>query len=167
MNCLRLSKKTPVNCTNGSLLGIMRYMQDDGTYPNRVQADDQAAPQAGASTTGKEQEPIPSSETAIEDHREIKVSKEVEPHVKVVKDTVEIPPDLKKAGVSKPPSQTSVSDATSTSQKLPMSDDQIGEGLHASITSSARWLAEWCLKQLRAVHVHLKKVHGHFVREKD
>lgn len=47
---------------------------------------------------------------------------------------------------------------------LPLSDDQIAQGLHKSITSSWRWLAEWCMRRLRQLHMVVKRVHGKFVR---
>ena len=35
---------------------------------------------------------------------------------------------------------------------LPLTDEQIAKGLHASVTSSIRWLAEWCVRKLKMVH---------------
>ncbi len=47
---------------------------------------------------------------------------------------------------------------------LPLTDDQIVQGLHQSITSSWRWLAQWCLRRLKQVHLAIKKIHGKFTR---
>ena len=40
---------------------------------------------------------------------------------------------------------------------LPLSDDQIAKGLHQSITSSWRWLAEWCMRKLKQIKKIIKK----------
>lgn len=34
---------------------------------------------------------------------------------------------------------------------LPLTDDQIKKGLHHKIWEGIRWLAEWCLRQLKMV----------------
>lgn len=49
---------------------------------------------------------------------------------------------------------------------LPLTDDQIAQGLHQGIASSWRWLAEWCMRKLKQLHLVLKKVHGTFTRVK-
>jgi len=49
---------------------------------------------------------------------------------------------------------------------LPLSDDQIVQGLHQSITSSWRWLAQWCIRRLKQLHLIVKSVHGNIVRVK-
>lgn len=35
---------------------------------------------------------------------------------------------------------------------LPLTDDQIAKGLHESIISSVRWLAQWCERRLKQLH---------------
>ncbi|HLD26462.1 MAG TPA: hypothetical protein VJB63_00675 [Patescibacteria group bacterium] len=47
---------------------------------------------------------------------------------------------------------------------LPLTDDMVERGLHAPITSSFRWLAEWSVFLLKRAHIMLKKVHGHMKR---
>lgn len=47
---------------------------------------------------------------------------------------------------------------------LPISDDQIAQGLGKSIRESFRWLAEWCIRRLKQVHVGLQSVHGRLIR---
>ena len=49
---------------------------------------------------------------------------------------------------------------------LPLTDDQIAQGLHQSIISSWRWLAEWCERQLKQAHILLKTTQGKIVRTK-
>ncbi len=80
-------------------------------------------------------------------------------------EVVTLPPDLKKMGVSAVGPQQPV--AFSTTVKLPLSDDQIAVGLHAKIIFSFRWLAEWCFRQLKKAHFHLRVIAGHAIREPD
>jgi hypothetical protein len=47
---------------------------------------------------------------------------------------------------------------------LPLSDDQIATGLKQSIWSSWRWLAQWCVRKLKQVHMGLKTIHGKLTR---
>lgn len=80
-------------------------------------------------------------------------------------DTVFVPPPVAQLGVkavgpAAPPPQT-------TTIVLPLTDEQIAQGLHQSIVSSWRWLAEWCLRQLAMVHMTVKSVHGKIVRIKE
>lgn len=35
--------------------------------------------------------------------------------------------------------------------KLPLTDDQIHQGLHHKVFDALRWLAEWCVRQLKIV----------------
>lgn len=70
--------------------------------------------------------------------------------------------DLKKAGLK----FTDDANIPSGFQniKLPISDEKVLNGQKAPITSSMRWLAEFCLFMLKQAHVGLKVVHGHVVR---
>lgn len=56
--------------------------------------------------------------------------------------------------------------ATTLTVSLPLTDDQIAQGLHQSMVSSWRWLAEWCERQLRQAHILLKTTQGKIVRTK-
>jgi len=64
---------------------------------------------------------------------------------------VPIPPPVEQLGVK------SVGENVSTSSvnlsPLPLTNTQIAEGLHASITSSLRWLAAWCSRQLKTLKI--------------
>lgn len=116
----------------------------------------------------KESEAPKTKESANYDVKEMDVPKEVEKHVSVTNESIELPPDLKKMGVSTPASTSAVSQVVPSKPiNLPLSDDQIGTGLQSQLMTSLRWLAEWCLKQLKVAHLHLKKMGGHFVRESD
>jgi len=35
---------------------------------------------------------------------------------------------------------------------LPLTDEQIAKALHQSVTTSVRWLAEWCVRKMKVVH---------------
>lgn len=50
------------------------------------------------------------------------------------------------------PSQQSV--------KIPLSDNQVWDGLHAPIRSSVRWMAEFCLYLLKRAHQTLRSEKG-------
>ncbi|HLB60350.1 MAG TPA: hypothetical protein VJL83_01980 [Patescibacteria group bacterium] len=119
----------------------------------------------GVSGLHKEQEvPRLNEEPTIEAVKEFEVSPEVARHVTVQRDTVEIPPDLRQLGVQHAPQDQTAAATVLPNLTLPLTDDQIGEGLQAGIRTSFRWLAAWCVKQLEKLHVHLKKIHGHFIR---
>ena len=127
----------------------------------------QTAQQPISPTSAREFEAQPVQEAQVEEVKEYEVPKEVASHVQVPKEQVEIPPDLKKMGVQAPASQTPMQNSQVSSIPLPLTDDQIGTGLHAEVKSSIRWLAEWCLKQLKTIHFHLKQAGTHFMRVKD
>lgn len=50
---------------------------------------------------------------------------------------------------------------------LPLTDDQIAQGLQQSLVTSWRWLAEWCARQLKQAHILLRSVHGATERVKN
>lgn len=100
------------------------------------------------------------------------IGKEVELPPEVVKagvsihsDIVNLPPPItqlgvKQTGVQAPP-------PAATTIVLPLNDDQIAQGLHQSIISSWRWLSEWCMRQLHAVHMTIKSIHGSVKRTQE
>lgn len=116
----------------------------------------------------KEMEQRPTVESpGIEEVKELQVPKEVASHITQANDTIELPPDLTKIGVQPSAPEMSVTSPTQSGPDLPLSDDQIGQGLSEKPTSSFKWLAEWCLKQLKRMHMHIKRVGEHFTRVKD
>lgn len=124
--------------------------------------------QGGGVGMQKEQEPlIPPEAGPIEEViGEVEVAPELE-RIGVEKrgETIKLPPDVRKMGVKAVgPTQPAT---TTTTIPLPLTDDQIVVGLHAKIISSLRWLAEWCIRQLKKAHYHLKVIAGHAVREPD
>lgn len=75
---------------------------------------------------------------------------------------VQITSDLQKAGMEK--TEKAPRYARKKTIELPIADDIVEKGLHAPITSSLRWLAEWSAYILKKAHLVLKKVHGHVKR---
>ena len=115
----------------------------------------------------KESEPLkketPEKRTVIHEVVEHEPDKEVQPFLDHRKETVTVTDDLKKMGVN-----VSIQEPVFKSEvpviELPISDEKIENGLHAKITSSLRWLAEFCLYRLRQAHLTLKKIHGRVFR---
>lgn len=83
--------------------------------------------------------------------------------VRMQSDSIELPPPVKNMGVKAVGSPAPAPSQTTT-VKLPLTDDQIAQGLSQSIFSSIRWLAEWCERQLKAAHVMVKNIKGKGVR---
>lgn len=111
----------------------------------------------------KEAEPIPSApeKLQIKEVVEHEPEKEVEPFIQIKSETIELPPDLKKLGLT-PVSSTQFPSYQNI--KLPVSDDKIIKGLHSPITTSLRWLATLALYILQQAHLTLKVIHGKAVR---
>lgn len=127
----------------------------------------QVTPTVVASIAGKEQEGLKIAvvEGVSEITSEVQLSKEVEKAgVEVVKDTIELPPDVKKLGVTTSGPSAPVTTTVLPQVPLPISDQQVVTGLHAQILSSLRWLAVWCVKKLKKAHITLKQIHGKIVR---
>ncbi len=94
------------------------------------------------------------------------VEKEIAPEISQFIQTRQeepyISPDLQRAGVKK-----NITVPLYAGQKtiiLPLTDDMVEKGLHAPLTSSFRWLAEWSVFLLKKAHIVLRKVHGHMKR---
>lgn len=140
------------------------------SIPNDSNITPPSSPTPISSSVGKEKEafPLASTENISVVSQEVVLTKEVERSgVEAIKDTIELPPDVKKLGVS--PMGTSAPVTVTTALPpvtLPISDKEVVEGLHAQILSSFRWLAVWCVKQLRKTHITLKNIHGKIVRVK-
>ncbi len=115
------------------------------------------------SAPSKESAPIPAKKeySEIQEITEHEPDQEVEKFISVRKETIELPPDLKKLGLQP---TTSAQFSTYQNIKLPISDDKIITGLHAPITSSLRWLATFAQYILACAHIALKMVHGKVVR---
>lgn len=116
----------------------------------------------------KESEPIVESRKILaegpliqEVGKEQEISEEVKLYIKKSNGSMEIPPDLKKFGLTTvSPSNPSIF----TSVKLPISDDKVMQGLSKPVTSSWRWLSELSLFLLHRAKLTLKMVRGKAVR---
>ncbi len=98
--------------------------------------------------------------------QEFELPKEVQSAgVRIQPTTIPIPPPIAKLGVSA--SGANIPVQTTSTVVLPLSDDQIAVGLHQEVTNSMRWLAEWCVRRLKFLHITLKNVHGKFIRVKE
>jgi hypothetical protein len=126
--------------------------------------NDLPAPPSGANpSTNKEQETGMVTDVPFRPAgEETEVSPEVVASgVKVQPTTIPIPSavsamGVRPAGQNIPPADPAVS--------LPLSDDQIAQGLKQSVWSSWRWLAQWCIRRLKQVHMGLKSIHGRLTR---
>lgn len=120
-------------------------------------------PQASRGLGEKEKEVAGSKEVAIETvGKEIEPAKELEKvGIELKKEEVKLPPAVEKMGVR--PSGAAAP-APPPAVTLPLTDDQVVKGLAFPIVSSLRWLAEFCLRQLKKAHIGLKKIHGKMVR---
>jgi len=105
------------------------------------------------------------NEPVSEINTEVNLPKEVE-QAGVFKhqETIELPPDIKKMGVSVSGASTPVPQTPLPTVTLPISDTQVVVGLHAQVTQAIRWLAVWCIRRLKKAHIALKTIHGKIVR---
>lgn len=120
----------------------------------------------GIGGAGKEIEPAATLSSEAQSLKEVGHEVVLPPEVtaagvKLTPTTVAVPPKVSQMGVtavgqSTPPPAISVT--------LPLNDEQIAQGLHQSIMSSWRWLAEWCIRRLKKVHLGLKTIHGKIMR---
>lgn len=137
-----------------------------------VSAVSSSAPMPVTGHTSKEAELMPASEN--HGFSEIKTDMEVEPgmekFMQPTQERIDLPIDLKQMGMSAtgPAQPVATTVAVAPPIKLPLSDEAIEKGLHQNITSSIRWLAEFCVRQLKKAHYHLKRLAGgQVVREQD
>ncbi|KKR33042.1 MAG: hypothetical protein UU37_C0003G0035 [Candidatus Gottesmanbacteria bacterium GW2011_GWA2_41_12] len=108
---------------------------------------------------------VKTGEILKESSLEMELPKEVkEMGARVHKEVIELPPDVKKLGVTSVGAGTPVTSSTATTVVLPISDQQVVAGLHAQITSALHWLAAWCVRKLKQAHMTIKVVHGKIMR---
>lgn len=135
---------------------------------------DSTTPAAGAplatGSMAKEVAPLPSvtaeTPTRTEIGKEDELSAEVtKAGVRMSTETIELPKLVQQMGVTSvsPQAQAAVVPAIT----LPLSDEQIANGLHQSIMTSWRWLSEWCKRQLQQAHLTLKSLGGKTVRTQE
>jgi len=110
-----------------------------------------------------ESEPIPAKaqEIKVEPQREKKLAPEVVEYIKKSEETIKIPDVLRDIGVTagKDEEFQAVDGPT-----MPLSDQQISDGLKQPMNSSMRWLAQILLYILQQAHYTIKVVHGNVKR---
>src|SRR5689334_3760308 len=120
-------------------------------------------PASGGIHKEAERMPVGQSETQIlKEAREVstELPKEViSAGVTIHPTSIPIPQSLAQMGVA--PVGTNV--PMPAPVVLPLTDDQIAKGLGMSIANSWRWLAVWCVRRMKQVHIGLKAVHGTLV----
>jgi hypothetical protein len=88
---------------------------------------------------------------------------EIKEHVSAKDESIEIPQELKNIGVQ---AVSQPKFPTYQDMVLPLSDEKVFTGLKAPISSSLRWLSEFCAYMLRHTHLYLKQIHGKVIRVK-
>lgn len=133
---------------------------------NSLPTDDNTIPTpAPSSGVAKELEPSVSSVEVNglqEVGKDVDLPKEVAATgVRISPTTVQVPPPVAQLGVQPVAAPPAVAPVTVV---LPLSDEQIAQGLHQGLASSWRWVAEWCVRRLKQAHLALRSVHGKTTR---
>jgi len=111
----------------------------------------------------KEGEPTRTEASPAPDLPEEEKYIELEQHgVKVRKESISLPPSLKKIGLT--PVGNSQFPQSYNSVRFIISDEKIIKGLHEPFTSSFHWLAEFGLYFFRKAHIGLRVIGKHVVR---
>ena len=139
---------------------------DDAIIPIQSGTASGKSSQSGGSIGGKELESggVGLEEPGLKDvsGKEIELPKEVvAAGVTSQPTTVAIPQPVAQMGVK------AIGDAVvplAPPVALPLSDEQIALGLKQSVTTSWRWLAEFCRRRLKQMHIGLKAIHGKLTR---
>ncbi len=119
-----------------------------------------------SSTKSKEVEPTVTCEQVPErivyhEAHEYIPDKETAGYIDKRHETMEIEEDLKRIGVI--PVETTKYPEYERVQ-LPITDEEVVEGLKQPLTSSFRWLAEFAIRLLKQTHNTLKRIHGKIIR---
>lgn len=104
-------------------------------------------PHAAEASRGKEK----AVEQMVEIPNTPEVGKEVEGYVEKIEKEAEL-----QQTVTDDYHQILVGPASSQKPqvKIPLTDDQIQAGLHHKVWEAIRWLAVWCLRQIKVIHRH-------------
>lgn len=132
---------------------------DTSNTTNTTNTTNNPINQLGTGSIGKEVEAgsLGLEQPTIKDvsGAEIELPKEVaSAGVRVQPATVQLPQSVAQMGVTSV-GQTTQSQATTVA--LPLTDDQIAQGLKLGITSSWRWLAQWCVRKIKQLHQKIMK----------
>jgi hypothetical protein len=88
---------------------------------------------------------------------EIQLPKEVSSAgVTVHPTTVKLPQNVVQAGLT-PVAKGTNAVPTGQGVTLPLSDEQIVQGLHKGVKTSWRWFAEWCVRRMKQMHLPIPK----------
>ncbi len=146
----------------------MNYMD---TLPS-TSSSTPAPPSPQTRTGSMAKEVAPLSPAPVESPVITEFGKETELPAEVAKagvrmrsDSVVLPKIVERMGVAPLGDSVAIA-APPPTIALPLTDDQIAKGLHQSILSSWRWLAEWCKRQLQQVHLTITSISGKTVRTK-
>lgn len=103
--------------------------------------------------------PTKENRAVVEAQANLQLAKEIMPGVHelhTVNEPITLPSQITEAGVSSTPLPLGAATYKRDELKLPMTQAQITGGLHQSVKKAARWLAEWCRKQIKEAHRMLK-----------
>jgi len=79
----------------------------------------------------------------------------------VTHQSVPLPPQVIQAGVKTVGVHTPVFGQQGSGLQLPLSDNQIAQALNDSVQKSVRWLAEWCVRQIKVMHAVVSRKERH------
>lgn len=113
-------------------------------------------PEVGA-ISQKTEQPV----QTVEHTPVLELKKEILPGVEEVhheSEHITLPTQIQQAGVdSSMPIPIGAITYKAPAMVLPLSQTQLKKGLHKPVKSSVRWLAEWCVKQLKEAHLGAKR----------
>lgn len=140
-------------------------MADDTHTPLKIHATPAYKPHAASTAKTPESEPVAVHKTEIktEPVPEKKLSPEVVEYIKQHEEKVKLPEALKEMGVVADAKDHEIEDVVE-GPTLPMSDQQIADGLKQPRSMSVRWLSLFLLYLLQQSHYTLKTVKGHVKR---
>lgn len=90
----------------------------------------------------------------------LELSKEVAPGLAEVHhpdEPIKLPSQVVGAGMTSVPLPLGTDTYVAPPLVLPLGQQQLEKGLHESVKHSIRWLAEWCVKQLKEAHGMAKR----------
>jgi hypothetical protein len=141
-------------------------MADSNHTPFKLTIKKNEEPAAAQSIKkAPEAEPIPirSQEIKTEPVPEKKLAPEVIEYVKRHDETIKIPEVLKEIGVAADAKDQEFEDVVE-GPTLPMTDQQIVDGLKQPRSMSVRWLSLFLLYVLQQAHYTIKVIHGNVKR---
>ncbi len=110
-----------------------------------IAASFKGTPHSAEASRGKE----------IKEIEEIPQHPEIEPEVEGYMERVEKDPELQKALADDYVKAIGMQPTSSSNPqvKIPLTNDQIQAGLHHKVWEAMRWLAEWCVRQMKMLRL--------------